>query len=124
MARTIAAGALLCGLAVGLGAFAAHGLRGQLGVTELGWIETGVRYQMYHGLALLGVGILERLGTQPAQLLTFTEAAFVLGTVCFSGSLYGLSFHAPVWVGWITPLGGLLLLAGWLSLAIAAWDKF
>lgn len=109
-------GALFAGLAVGLGAFAAHGMREHYGAGELQTFETGVRYQMFHGLALLACGALAAAGVR----VTVAAWSFTAGIVCFSGSLYGLVLGGPRWFGPITPIGGLLFLVGWLALALAA----
>ena len=107
-------GAILAGLAVGLGAFAAHGLKDVLEPSALQTFETGVRYQMYHALALLLCAALgERRRCGGAAL------CFLLGIVLFSGSLYWLATGGPRWLGPVTPLGGLAFLVGWLWLALA-----
>lgn len=112
-------GALSAFLAVALGAFAAHGLRGRLAPDMLTTFETGARYHMYHALALLAVGW--AASRWPGSLVTTAGWLFVAGTVIFSGSLYLLSVTGHRWLGAVTPLGGLALLAGWLALAAAAW---
>lgn len=112
-------GALSAFLAVALGAFAAHGLRGRLAPDMLTTFETGARYHMYHALALLAVGWAS--SRWPGPLVTTAGWLFVAGTVIFSGSLYLLSVTGHRWLGAVTPLGGLALLAGWLALAAAAW---
>ncbi len=112
--------AALCGfLTVGIGAFAAHGLRGMLDGQQLAWVESGVRYQGLHSLALLAVAILA--GMRPARLLTAVAAAFVLGIVLFSGGLYGLALTGARAFGLATPLGGSLFLLGWMVLGVYAW---
>lgn len=116
----IALGALLGGSSVLIGAFAAHSLRGVLSPSALILVETGSRYQMYHALALLGVGLLALWHKEPSVFLNITVWCFVAGVLCFSGSLYGLSTGHASWLGPVTPLGGLFLLVGWGSLAIAA----
>lgn len=105
-------------LAVMLGAFAAHALKNKLDSYALGIFQTGVTYQMYHALALLGVAIL--LSLYPGKLLQWAGYSFIVGTLLFCGSLYWLAFGAPRWVGPITPLGGTGFLIGWLCLASAA----
>lgn len=105
-------------LAVALGAFGAHGLRERLSPDLLAVFEVGVRYHMYHALALLGVALaLERW---PSAAITWAGWCFVAGTVVFSGSLYVLAIGGLRWMGAITPLGGLAFLAGWLLLAWGA----
>jgi uncharacterized membrane protein YgdD (TMEM256/DUF423 family) len=106
-------------LAVALGAFGAHALKARLSAEMLATFEVGVRYQMYHAVALLAVGWAHT--RWPGAVLTAGGWLFVLGTVLFCGSLYALSFSAVRWLGAVTPLGGLALLGGWLCLAWAAW---
>jgi uncharacterized membrane protein YgdD (TMEM256/DUF423 family) len=112
--------AALCGfLTVAIGAFAAHGLRGALDAQQLSWVETGVRYQALHSLALLAVAILA--GIRPARLLMGIAAAFVAGIALFSGGLYGLALTGARAFALMTPLGGGLFLLGWLLLGLYAW---
>lgn len=114
----IAAGALSAFIGVGLGAFGAHGLRTRLSADMLAVFEIGVRYQLYHALALLGAGA---AGARLAPgALAAAGVLFVIGTLVFSGSLYLLALSGRKWLGAITPLGGLALLAGWACLAWAA----
>ena len=106
--------------AVGLGAFGAHALRGRLSAEMLNVFEVGVRYHMYHALALLAVAWASgRWSTGP---VTTAGWLFVAGTLIFSGSLYLLSVTGIRWLGAITPLGGIAFLAGWAALAIGAWS--
>jgi uncharacterized membrane protein YgdD (TMEM256/DUF423 family) len=108
-------------IAVALGAFGAHGLRGRLVPDMLSVFEIGVRYQMYHALALLGLaGVAARL---PGGAVAAAGWLFVAGTVLFSGSLYALSLTGQRWLGAVTPLGGAAFLAGWAALAWAAWSR-
>ena len=99
-------------VAVSLGAFAAHGLKARLSAELLNTFQTGVQYHMYHALALLGVGVLA-LNYPHAALPKISGYLFLLGIILFSGSLYGLSMTGIRWLGAITPIGGLALLAGW-----------
>jgi uncharacterized membrane protein YgdD (TMEM256/DUF423 family) len=108
-------------IAVALGAFGAHGLRARLVPDMLIVFEVGVRYQMYHALALLGVGGVA--GRLPGGTVAVAGWLFVAGTLLFSGSLYALSLTGHRWLGAITPLGGLAFLAGWAVLAWAAWSR-
>ena len=111
-------GAASAFLAVAAGAFGAHALRSRLSADLLAVFETGVRYQMYHALALFAAAWLaDRWPTgQPG----WAGVCFVVGTVLFSGSLYALALTGQRWFGAVTPLGGVAFLAGWLLLAWAA----
>ena len=118
-------------LAVILGAFAAHGLK-SLPVQYLNAFETGVRYQMYHSLVLLLLGLLMTPASlavdQNITLSVYAKIsgfAFIAGIVLFSGSLYGLSLSQGKlnFLGPITPLGGLSLIIGWLFLAVTVWTR-
>jgi uncharacterized membrane protein YgdD (TMEM256/DUF423 family) len=111
-------GALAGFLAVTFGAFGAHALRERLSPEMLAVIETGVRYHMYHALALLLVSaMMPRLG---GWLVVSSGWLFTAGIVLFSGSLYLLALTGITILGAITPIGGLAFLAGWACLAIAA----
>jgi len=119
MAKTFAVLAGISGfLAVALGAFGAHGLRERLTPDMLAVFEVGVRYQMYHALALLGVAL--ALARVPSPALQSAGWCFVAGTLIFSGSLYVLTLSGLRWLGAITPIGGVAFLAGWALLAWAA----
>jgi uncharacterized membrane protein YgdD (TMEM256/DUF423 family) len=112
-------GCVFGGLAVALGAFGAHALQSRLPADRLAIFETGVRYQMYHALALVGVAFVLQAGGR-AALATSAGWAFVAGIVIFSGSLYALVLTGVRAWGAVTPIGGLALLAGWALLALAA----
>lgn len=114
-------GCLSALVGVALGAFGAHGLRGRVTPEMLNVFEVGVRYQLYHALALLAVGAIA--GRLPGGALAIAGWLFVAGTVVFSGSLYLLVLSGQRWLGAVTPLGGLAFLAGWLVLAWAAWSR-
>jgi uncharacterized membrane protein YgdD (TMEM256/DUF423 family) len=115
----IAIGALSGCLAVAAGAFGAHALRSRLAADMLDVFQTGVTYQMYHALALLGVGLLlARFSTEGSTWLTVSGWMFVAGSILFSGSLYLLALSGTTWLGAITPLGGVAFLIGWLALAV------
>ena len=105
-------------LAVALGAFGAHALKARLEPGQLVVFETGVRYQMYHALALLAVAMLA--DRRPCGALNAAGSLFLAGVLLFSGSLYLLSTQGWRWLGPVTPLGGVCFLAGWIALAIAA----
>ena len=114
-----AIGSLSAFLGVALGAFGAHALKGRLDADLLVTFEVGVRYQMYHALALLAVGWAHT--RWPGPVLTASGWLFVAGTVVFSGSLYALSLSGVRWLGAVTPIGGVALRAGWMCLAWAVW---
>ena len=110
-------GAVLGVLAVAAGAFGAHALRARLTPGDLAIFETAARYQMYHALALLAAAwAVGRWPGVPAQAAGWL---FLGGTLVFSGSLYLLVLTGQRWLGAITPIGGLGLLAGWAALAWA-----
>ncbi len=106
---------------VGLGAFAAHALKGQWSAEMLSVFETGVRYQMYHTFALFVTSLMLR--TAGNKRFGIAAFLFTLGILLFSGSLYVLALTNIVWFGYVTPLGGLLFLGGWLTLAYAFWKE-
>lgn len=105
-------------IAVGAGAFGAHGLKTRLSADMLGVFEIAVRYQMYHALALLAVAWAAT--RWPGTLITVSGVCFIAGILIFSGSLYLLSLTGIRWLGAITPIGGLGFLAGWACLMWAA----
>lgn len=119
MERTwLAAGAVLGFLAVAAGAFGAHALEGRIVPERLETWDLAARYQAIHALALLAVAV---AGAQWPRFPTLvTGTLFVVGVLIFSGTLYALALGGPRWLGAVTPLGGLSLLAGWLSLAWGA----
>lgn len=107
-------------MAIAMGAFAAHGLRSVLDADALGWLDTGSRYQMWHALVLLGVALL-LVSAQPGshrRLLQAIGWAFLAGIVLFAGSLYLLALTHVQALAWITPFGGVVLMAGWLGLVL------
>jgi len=118
---TLSAAALLGALAVGLGAFASHGLRGQLEVRLLEVFQTGVQYQFYHVFAMMLTGLL--LQRRDCRGLRLAAVLFLLGILLFSGSLYVLALSGVHWLGAITPLGGSAFIAGWLVLAFSIFQQ-
>ena len=126
--KYIIAAAIFGGLAVASGAFGAHGLEN---ITKdekiLHGFQTGVQYQLYHALALLAVAIL--VESFSSQWMKRAANCFIVGIVLFSGSLYLLTFlkiqgsSAVRFVGPLTPLGGIFLIAGWLFLLLAVVKK-
>jgi len=110
-------------LAVALGAFGAHGLRGKLAALEDGskrleWWTTAAHYQLAHALAL---GLCAYLATRTSSVaVQVATLAFIVGTVLFSGSLYAMTLTGVRALGAVTPLGGLGFLVGWVCVALAA----
>lgn len=129
-------GAVLAGLSVAAGAFAAHGLEGvfakKYGAETrkvagremlrsekyLHDFKTGAEYQMYHSLALLAVGLL--IARKPSAAANVAGWSFLVGIALFSGSLYVLTITGESKLGMITPFGGVAFLVGWAALAMAA----
>jgi uncharacterized membrane protein YgdD (TMEM256/DUF423 family) len=119
MERTFfALGAISACIAVATGAFGAHGLRSRVTPEMVAVFDTGARYQMYHALALIAPAW--AAARWPGAAVTWAGWLFVAGTVIFSGSLYALVLTGVKGLGAVTPVGGLLFLAGWLALAWAA----
>lgn len=114
------AGSISAFLGVALGAFAAHGLKTKLSAEMFNIFEVGVRYHMYHAIALLAVAWAS--SRWPGGSITAAGWLFLIGTAIFSGSLYLLSVTGLRWLGAITPIGGLAFLIGWILLAWGAWQ--
>ena len=110
---------LMAMAAVILGAFGAHALRDRLGPEDLAIFETGVRYHMYHALGLFGVAW--AASRWPSGSTTAAGWLLVAGVLVFSGSLYVLVLTGQRWLGAVTPIGGLMMISGWASLAWAAF---
>ena len=118
------AGALAGFVGVAFGAFGAHALRGRLSPEMLAVFETGVRYQMYHALALMLTAAIMMSGRDVVhgahgRALTVAGWSFIAGMVLFSGSLYLLAVTGITVLGAITPIGGVAFLLGWACLVIA-----
>lgn len=111
-------GAVSAALAVGLGAFAAHGLKARVSPEALQVFETGARYHMYHALGLVAVAW--AVARWPGSWGSAAGWLFVVGTVLFSGSLYLLAVTGVRAFGAVTPVGGLAFILGWLALAWTA----
>lgn len=117
MLNWIAIGALNMAIAVALGAFGAHGLKALVSEQQLEWWHTATLYLFVHALGLLIVGLLIRL-----RYATQTTAWLLqIGIIIFAGSLYAMTLGAPRWFGAITPIGGVLMIAGWLWLSFSAF---
>ncbi|MBN9320140.1 MAG: hypothetical protein BGN86_11170 [Caulobacterales bacterium 68-7] len=98
-------------LAVGFGAFGAHGVSDPKAAE---WLRTGAQYQMIHALAVFACAVV-------GGRMRWAPALFLVGSALFAGSLYAMALGGPRILGAVTPLGGLCFLAGWLLLARAAW---
>ena len=112
-------------LCVMIGAFAAHGLSKVLEPKELAWIETGVKYQMFHTLAIMGIGIAQlcRESLVANKMANVAAGSWVLGVLLFSGSLYALALGVGQFLVWVTPVGGTLFLIGWFCLAYGSFKS-
>ena len=108
-------------VAVVLGAFAAHGLKPLLSTGQLASWQTAVEYQFYHAFALMIIGLLQ--AQRSSALLRYSGYLLALGTLLFSGSIYGLCLTEFKWLGPITPIGGTLLISGWFLMLIALKQK-
>ena len=126
----LVAGCILGGLGVALGAFGAHWLKGavqQWGlepaeqINRLATWEVAVRYQMYHALALLVIGLLASRAV--SRCLVWSACLFIIGTTIFSGCLYAFTLSGVKILGAIVPIGGTCLMAGWIVLAISVWKR-
>ncbi len=112
-------GAAGLGLAVMLGAFGAHGLRGKLDAYSMGIYERAVFYHFIHAIGLLVVPVLAHMNALRQSTGTLVCALLLAGIVFFSGSLYLLAVTGGRWLGAITPIGGLCFIAAWIILAVA-----
>lgn len=117
MLNWIGIAAINMAIAVALGAFGAHALTNIASTQQLEWWHTATLYLFVHGLGLLLVGVLIRL-----KYATQTTAWLLqIGILIFAGSLYAMTLGAPLWFGAITPIGGVLMIIGWLWLALSAF---
>ena len=115
-------GALSALIGVGMGAFGAHGLKATLSPEILAVYQTGVSYQMWHALGLIGIALM-RLQVPESKLLSWAGSLMFIGILLFSGSLYLLAILNLTWLGMITPIGGVSFLIAWLLIAIFALKK-
>ena len=109
-------------LAVALGAFGAHGLKTHLAADMLAIYQTSVQYHFYHSFALLITSLVMVLAPNKLSAFRYSALFFIVGTLVFSGSLYLLAISGARWLGAITPIGGLLLIAGWIALAVGSYQ--
>jgi len=107
-------GSALAALAVAIGAFGAHGLKSRVSADDLIIFETGVRYHMYHSLALILLGL---IGVNfQSNVVQLPAILFLVGIIIFSGTLYLIPLTGLRWLGAITPIGGTALILGWIML--------
>ena len=117
MLNWIGIAAINMAIAVALGAFGAHGLENIVSAQQLEWWHTATLYLFIHALGLLVVGLLIRL----KYTTQATAWLLQIGIIIFAGSLYVMTLGAPRWFGAITPIGGVLMIVGWLWLAISTF---
>jgi len=117
MLNWIGIAAINMAVAVALGAFGAHGLKDIASQQQLEWWHTATLYLFVHALGLLFVSLLIRL----RYITQATAWLLQSGVIIFAGSLYAMTLGAPLWFGAITPIGGILMIAGWLWLAVSAF---
>jgi uncharacterized membrane protein YgdD (TMEM256/DUF423 family) len=115
----ISAGALACAVAVAAGAFGAHGLQGRLSARGLELWETAARYLVYGGVGTVLAGLVALHG--PGRALPWAGALLLAGAAVFSGTVFALALGGPRWLGAVTPLGGTLMILGFLLFAWGAW---
>jgi uncharacterized membrane protein YgdD (TMEM256/DUF423 family) len=99
-------------LAIILGAFAAHGLKSSVSIYQLNILQTGVKYQLIHGIGLIALGVLYALF--PRKILYWSVICIAMGVLLFSFSLYAIALVGATFLGIITPIGGVLMILGWL----------
>lgn len=114
-------GCISAAIGIGAGAFGAHGLKAILSPEMLTTYETAVRYQMYHAFGLIAIALAG--GSIPGSKVRLVGWCFAGGTVLFSGSLYLLTLTGTLWLGAITPLGGIAFIAGWLTLGYSVYQN-
>ena len=117
MLNWIGIAAINLAVAVALGAFGAHGIKSMVDAQQLAWWHTATLYLFIHALGLLIVGLLIRLN----YATQVTAWLLQIGIIIFAGSLFAMTLGAPRWFGAITPIGGVLMIAGWAWLAVCAF---
>jgi uncharacterized membrane protein YgdD (TMEM256/DUF423 family) len=110
----LTAGALLTALGIALGAFGVHALRGILSEAALGWWQTGVQYQLWNAIGLVA------LAAAPLGRVRVSAWLIAAGTLIFAGSLYVMALTGMRWLGAVTPVGGVLMIAGWVCVGWSA----
>lgn len=114
----VTAGAVCCALAIVAGAFGAHGLKSRLDSAELELWETAARYLIYGGFGLVLLGLASNALGRPLGSAGFS---LLIGSAVFSGTVFALALGGPRWLGAITPIGGALMILGFVLFALAAW---
>ena len=117
MLNWIGIAAINMAIAVALGAFGAHGLKNIVSAQQLEWWHTATLYLFIHALGLLLIGLLIRL----RYATQITAWLLQIGIIIFAGSLYAMTLGAPLCFGAITPIGGVLMIVGWLWLAVSSF---
>lgn len=117
----IAVGSLFAALAVAAGAFGAHMLKSILDPPMLAVFETAARYQMYHALGMIAVGLAGQVFGCPQ--VARAGWCFAAGIFLFCGSLYGVSLLGIRWLGAMTPIGGLAFITGWMLFGWSIWRE-
>lgn len=119
----ITAAAFALALAVVIGAFGAHGVRDMIGPDMMRIYETGVSYHFYHALGMLALPLLTRAGLITASAGKWAFIFFVVGIVCFSGSLYILAISGQTLWGAVAPIGGTSFIAGWMAIVYGSIQR-
>lgn len=123
----LVAATLLAGLAVILGAFGAHGLKTLVAPQQVEAFRTGVQYQFYHAVAIILAALISQFTDSPNIKRSFMF--FAIGILCFSGSLYSftvaeiMGMNKPLWLGPVTPFGGVFFVLGWFNLSIGIYKS-
>jgi uncharacterized membrane protein YgdD (TMEM256/DUF423 family) len=123
--KIVVTAAIIAAITIAIGAFGAHGLKNLVDASSLASFETGVRYQMYHALALFVIGLTPSISEILKRRVLWL---FIVGIVLFSGSIYMLSLQEVLpfsvkWIAFATPLGGLSFIIGWVWLAIGVFKR-
>ena len=119
MHKILAAAGINGAMGAAIGAWAAHGLEGRLPPAAIEWIRTGASYQLWHAAALLGLAALA--SRHATHLIGVAAIGFGLGALMFGGSLYLYAWTGQTWLAMITPVGGGLMILGWLAVLAAAF---
>ncbi len=121
--HAIGIGALIVALGIMAGAFGAHALKERLDSYLLGVYEKAVFYQLLHGVGILCLGLIAETRVLPEDEVARTVLLLLVGTIIFSGTLYGVSVFGVRWLGAVTPIGGSLMIIGWCYLTFSAFRR-